>query len=247
MKYTTVLFVSENEKTYADLKQLLSDSDIHIDFCHLSNQEITELFELQPDLVLLDCREEGFHELTLCQKIRNLYSGLLILLSSQEKEQFTLLALKLGADITLPAHNNALLLAANIRSILQRFDSFSTCALQFGALTIDARKRDAFLCGKQANLSTIEFELLWLLSQKAGRVVSRETIHKDLYATNYNGYDRSIDLYVSRIRQKIGDDPVSPKYLKTVRGTGYQFIGDLNRGTRGLDDTNCYIADTLSL
>ena len=225
MKCATVLFISKNEKIYTDLKQLLTGNDIDIDYFDPSEQTCIEQIKVQPDLILLDCREEGFQELTMCQKIRNLYGGLLVLLSRQEKEQFILMALKLGADITLSAQNNALVLAATIRSLLHRFGSFSSFSLQFGALTIDAKQRDAFLCGEHVNLSTIEFELLWLLSLKAGQVISREIIHRDLYDTSYNGYDRSIDLYVSRVRQKIGDDPVSPKYLKTVRGTGYQFIG----------------------
>ncbi|MCF6180322.1 MAG: helix-turn-helix domain-containing protein, partial [Geopsychrobacter sp.] len=71
----------------------------------------------------------------------------------------------------------------------------------------------------------IEFQLFWSLAQKAGCVVSRDDIHLDLYNAAYNGYDRNIDLYISRIRQKIGDDPSLPRYLKTVRGVGYMFVG----------------------
>lgn len=228
MRCATVLFITENKTINTNLQQLLAADNINTDYFPSSSQTLSQLFTVQPYLILLDCGEESVNELTLCQKIRNLYSGPLVLLSRQEKEQFILLALKLGADISLSAQNSTVITAANIKSLLQRFGSFSSLALQFGELTIDSRKRDAFLFGDRVNLSTIEFELLWLLSRKAGQVVYREKIHRELYRTSYNGYDRNIDLYVSRIRQKIGDDPVSPKYLKTVRGAGYQFIGVQN-------------------
>ncbi len=128
------------------------------------------------------------------------------------------------------------LIAALIKALLRRFVPTKLVQqLTFGNVTIDAERRDAFIGGQALTLSSIEFRLFWCLAQKTGRVVSRDELHKDMYKTTYNGYDRSIDLYVSRIRQKFGNYPVSAIRLKTVRGIGYQLI----------DDTNCYNSEIL--
>ena len=116
---------------------------------------------------------------------------------------------------------------ANVKALLRRFaPAKPPSAVTFGKLIVDANRRDVFVAGRAVQLSTIEFQLVWYLAQSPGCVVTRDEISLELYHTAYNGYDRNIDLYVSRIRQKIGDDPTAPRYLKTVRGVGYQFVGD---------------------
>jgi DNA-binding response OmpR family regulator len=97
--------------------------------------------------------------------------------------------------------------------------------LEFDGLVLDLSRRDAIVGESAAHLSTVEFDIFYHLVQKPGCVVSRDEIYREVYKSEYNGYDRSIDLYISRIRQKIGDSLSSPIYLKTVRGAGYQFIG----------------------
>jgi DNA-binding response OmpR family regulator len=109
--------------------------------------------------------------------------------------------------------------------LLRRFASTTPRILTFGRLTIDSNQRDAYVAGQAANLSSQEFQVIWYLASNPGGVVSRDEIYRDLRNSAYNGYDRSIDVYVSRIRQKIGDLPSSSSYLKTVRGVGYQFVG----------------------
>ena len=144
--------------------------------------------------------------IALCREIRNLYFGPLVLLSTEENIEFNILALKPGADVALFLSQGLPLVAANIKALVRRFTNISQPPLLvFGNLVIDARRRDALLSGKQVNLSTIEFQVLWLLAKKSGFIVSREEIHQEMYGATYNGYDRNIDLYVSRIRQKIDE------------------------------------------
>jgi DNA-binding response OmpR family regulator len=149
----------------------------------------------------------------------------MILISCQNDAEYHTLALGLGADASLSAEHGTSLIAANVQAMLRRCEALHPAKkLTFGQLTIDSSKREAFIAGEAVSLSTIEFQLIWLLARRQGSVVSREEIHLELYKKAYNGYDRSIDLYISRIRQKIGDDPNSSRYVKTVRGVGYQFI-----------------------
>ena len=141
-------------------------------------------------------------------------------------ERFHLLALDLGADASLPVSAGVPLVAANAKALLRRFAPARTpSVMTFGRLSIDANRRDVFVEGQAVEMSTIEFQLFWYLAQKPGCVVTRDEIYRELHSSVYNGYDRGIDVYVSRIRQKIGDTPSSPRYLKTVRGKGYQFVG----------------------
>ncbi len=88
-------------------------------------------------------------------------------------------------------------------------------------LTVNASRREASLKERLLDLTSTEFDLLWYLARKAGFVVSRDDLYREVFHSEYNGVDRSIDVYISRIRQKLGDDPARPYYLKTVRGEGY--------------------------
>jgi two-component system response regulator RstA len=87
--------------------------------------------------------------------------------------------------------------------------------------------REAWLEGESIDLTSAEFDLLWLLSSNAGRVLTREEIFNQLRGIEYDGQDRSIDVRVSRIRPKVGDDPMNPKRIKTVRSKGYLFVKEL--------------------
>lgn len=179
-----------------------------------------------PEMVVLECVEHGLIDLLFCQKVRNIFSGLFLLLSDLNHSQFQIFALNIGVDATLARSASGRLIAANISALLRRFVPVAPpTQLIFGDLILDMDRRDAFIHEKEARLSTVEFDIFQYLVHKQGCVVSREEIHRAIYQTDYNGYERSIDLYISRIRQKIGDSLYSPVYLKTVRGAGYQFIG----------------------
>lgn len=221
----TVLYVSSSTSLYSGLKECLQEDNIEAKHCYTVPELIHEHIESSPDLVLIECADQGINELALCGDICEMYTGPLVLIADQDNVKFKIMALKLGVDISLSKSDGAQLVAANIQALLRRLRlSFHQSLLDFGNLIIDARRRDAFLAGERINLSTIEFEVLWVVARKSGFVVSRDEIHHELYGATYNGYDRNIDLYISRIRKKIGDDPCSPVFLKTVRGIGYQFI-----------------------
>jgi two-component system response regulator RstA len=87
--------------------------------------------------------------------------------------------------------------------------------------------REAWLDGESIDLTSAEFDLLWLLSSSAGHVLTREEIFHQLRGIEYDGQDRSIDVRVSRIRPKVGDDPINPKRIKTVRSKGYLFVKEI--------------------
>lgn len=225
MRKAIILYLGEKNSFYAELKILLAAKEIETRLVETIQSATETLTQTPPHLLIVINKEKGVAGLTLCQEIRLIYSGLFILLSKDNEVNFHTLALGLGADASLMHEHGVQLLAANVQAMLRRCETLHPIKkLSFGNLTIDASKRDVFVAGEAVALSTIEFQLIWSLAKRQGSVVSRDEIHQELYHSTYNGYDRSIDLYVSRIRHKIGDVPGTPKYLKTVRGIGYQFI-----------------------
>lgn len=225
MPQATILYIGPIDNYYEQLQGILESQNIKIDQSDSLLSASDYLLHHSPHLLLALAPEKGVTGLTLCQEVRQVYAGLLILVSHQKEVEFHSLALGLGADASVRHDHGTQLLAANVQALLRRCETLHPIQkLSFGNLKIDSSKRDVFLRGEPVALSTIEFQLIWALAKRQGSVVTREEIHQELYKSTYNGYDRSIDLYISRIRQKIGDLPESPKYLKTVRGIGYQFI-----------------------
>ena len=136
--------------------------------------------------------------------------------------------LDLGADDYVCKPVRPRLLLARIQALLRRSETVDSKRqdLAFGALRIDNRLREAHLGEQLIELTGAEFDLLWLLASNAGRVLTREQIFTALRGVGYDGQDRSIDIRISKIRPKIGDDPLQPRLIKTLRSKGYLFVGE---------------------
>jgi two-component system, OmpR family, response regulator RstA len=176
------------------------------------------------DLVLLDFNLKDPGAFASLVKIRESFRGPLVVVSGKVEENLHVMALELGADDFIELPVSPALICARVRALIRQA---SRCAevpeniIAIGDLAIDAGRREVSLRGRIIELTTLEFDLLWYLAHNAGSVVSRNDIHMTIYNREYNGMDRSIDMYISRLRQKLGDDQSSPRLLKTVRGTGY--------------------------
>jgi len=180
-----------------------------------------------PHLVILDIMLPGLDGFEVCRKVRPRYKGPILILTARDEDMDQVLGLELGADDYVVKPIRPRVLLARIRALLRRpSHQGDDRSVTLGSLTVNARRREAFIDGRPVPLTTAEFDLLWHLVQHAGVVLSRNEIYLALYNTEYDGLDRSVDVYVSRLRQKLGDDPLAPRYLKTVRGRGYLFAGE---------------------
>ena len=149
------------------------------------------------------------------------------MLTARTDDMDQVLGLEMGADdyVAKPAQPRVLL--ARIRALLRRSDKIIDDLpqrLEFDDLVIDNGGRSVLLSGEPVEFTSAEYDLLWLLASNAGRILSREDIFERLRGIEYDGQDRSIDVRISRIRPKIGDDPDNPKRIKTVRSKGYLFV-----------------------
>ncbi len=180
-----------------------------------------------PDLVVLDLMLPGMDGLTVCRKIRETSRVPIVMLTARGGVTDRVLGLELGADDYLPKPFEPRELVARIQAVLRRGtlpEAGET--LRIGALEVSWASCSASLDGRPLSLTTAEFSLLGLLVRNRGRVLTRERILDETRGVDWEAFDRSVDILVSRLRQKLGDDARSPRYVRTIRGTGYRFIGD---------------------
>ena len=190
---------------------------------------VEQILALQPDLVILDLMLPGEDGLSICRRVRPDYAGPILMLTARTDDMDQVLGLEMGADDYVPKPVQPRVLLARMRALLRRaeiVDQSGDSRLSFGNLEVDSATREAWLEGERIDLTSAEFDLLWLLASNAGRVLTREEIFNNLRGIKYDGQDRSIDVRVSRIRPKIGDDPNHPHRIKTVRSKGYLFVKD---------------------
>jgi two-component system response regulator RstA len=184
----------------------------------------------RPDLVVLDIMLPGMDGFQVCRTVRPTYAGPILILTARDDDLDQVLGLELGADdyVTKPVKPRVLL--ARIRALLRRSQAGAppspVSRITLGPLLVDASRREAAVGARALPLSTVEFDVLWHLVEHAGQVVSRQDLYRAIYNYDYDGLDRTIDVYISRLRQKLGDDPASPHYIKTVRGVGYLLAGE---------------------
>jgi len=179
----------------------------------------------QVDVVLLDLMLPGIDGLEVCRRIRERSDVPIVMLTARDGEVDRVLGLELGADDYVAKPFSSPELLARLRAHVRRSRGLAGPAvsetLQVGPLVVDPGSHTATLEGERLNLTTYEFDLLRVLAERAGKVLSRETLLDLVKGSVDEAFDRSIDVHVSRLRQKLGDDARDPRMLKTVRGVGY--------------------------
>jgi two-component system OmpR family response regulator/two-component system response regulator RstA len=157
--------------------------------------------------------------------VRTTFSGPILILTARGEEVDEVVGLEVGADDYLSKPVRPRVLLARLRAQLRK-STFTDGAterdeISLGDLRIDASRRIVELRSLTVETTTAEFDVLWLLAQHAGKVLSRREMFEQLHGFPYDGLDRSIDLRVSRLRRKLGDDSEKPRLIKSVRGVGY--------------------------
>ena len=179
------------------------------------------------DLVILDIMLPGKDGLELCREIRERSHVPILMLTAMGEETDRIVGLEMGADDYLAKPFNPRELLARIRAVLRRTGPGASARaerLRVGAIEIDFEAREVTVKGRRQVLTHYEFELLAALARVAGRVLSRERLLDLLKGEDYETFDRSIDVHISKLRAKLEDDPKEPRYIKTVRGVGYVLI-----------------------
>lgn len=231
-----IMIVEDDERLASLTRDYLESNGLRVSIENDGARAIERIKQEQPDLVVLDLMLPGEDGLAVCRIVRPYYSGPILMLTARTEDLDQVLGLEMGADDYVAKPVRPRVLLARIRALLRRVSEKPEVPapsvgtenrLTFGNLVIDNAMREAWLEGKSIDLTSAEFDLLWLLCSSAGRVLTREEIFHKLRGIEYDGQDRSIDVRVSRIRPKVGDDPDSPRRIKTVRSKGYLFVKEI--------------------
>jgi two-component system response regulator RegX3 len=186
-----------------------------------------ELFETRsPDLVLLDVMLPDGDGRDVLRRIRDTSRTPVIMLTARGEEMDRVLGLELGADDYVTKPFSAAELAARIRAVLRRggeaTDPEST-VLEAGDVRMDLDTHEATRAGEPLDLTVKEFELLRVLLEHAGKLVRRDQLVHEVWDPAWFGSTKTLDVHVSALRKKLGDDPAAPRYIHTVRGVGFRF------------------------
>ncbi|MEE9103790.1 MULTISPECIES: response regulator [Pseudomonas] len=234
MEQEARILIVEDDQRLAELTQdYLESNGLAVSIESNGAAAVERVLAERPDLVVLDLMLPGEDGLSICKRLRPDYDGPILMLTARTDDMDQVQGLEMGADDYVCKPVRPRLLLARIRALLRRSEPVEAAPvsggkrLTFGKLVIDNAMREAWLDEQTIELTSAEFDLLWLLASNAGRILSREEIFNLLRGIEYDGQDRSIDVRISRIRPKIGDDPMHPRLIKTVRSKGYLFVGEL--------------------
>jgi two-component system response regulator RstA len=225
-----VLLVEDNARLAASIRDYLENHNLEV-FIEGDGMSVSERLErLRPDIVVLDLMLPGKDGLTVCREIRRAERTPILILTAKGEDIDQVLGLEMGADdyVVKPVEPRVLL--ARIEAILRRSRTTQPeprdAKINVGRLGIDGSKRTAEVDGKPVDLTTGDFDILWLLATRQGTVVTRDEILRVVRGIDYDGLDRSIDARICRLRRKLADAGGAESMIKTVRLRGYLFTGE---------------------
>ena len=223
----TILIIDDDEKLNRLLKDYLGNQGYLVLTATHPDDGLKKLKSQSPHLIILDVMLPDMNGFEVCKIIRRSSIVPILMLTARGEVTDKVVGLELGADDYLAKPFEPRELVARIQSILRRAQqTIISAKRRFGSLVIDFQKRVAYLGNEPLDLTTTEFEALSLLVENPNAVLTRDQIMDTLRGVECEAFNRSIDITMSRLRQKLKDNPRSPVFIKTVWGTGYVFIAE---------------------
>lgn len=223
-----ILLVEDDQRLAELTAEYLTKNDMTVSIEPRGDTAEARILAEQPDLVMLDVMLPGKDGFEVCRAVRTNYRGIILMLTARDEDFDQILGLEMGADDYIAKPVQPRVLLARIKALLRRRPTTDDTTLEnesmaFGQFKISQSTRTASLGAETIDLTTAEFDLLWLLASHAGNVLSRDDLLQELRGIGFDGLDRSIDARISRLRKKLNDDPENPTRIKTVRSKGYLF------------------------
>jgi DNA-binding response OmpR family regulator len=226
---TRVLVIDDDERLNALLVQYFTQFNWTVTAFTHPDEGLRSLRSDPPDIVILDLMLPDIDGFAVCRRIRESSHVPIVMLTARGDVTDRIVGLELGADDYMSKPFEPRELVARIQAVLRRSGAGANVAvdlIRIGALEVNAGTRRALLKGRDLQLTTAEFQLLTLLVRSRGRVLTRDRILEETRGLDWESFDRSVDVLVSRLRQKLGDDSRRQAFIRTVRGAGYCFGGD---------------------
>ena len=219
-----ILLVEDDPRLADMLLEYLGQAGFNATLASLGAAALEKLGAATYDAVILDLMLPDMDGLDVCRRLRSRYDTPVLMLTARGEAVDRIVGLELGADDYLPKPFEPRELVARLRAIMRRrARGTADETLHFGRLELDTAAREARLDGKRCELTGYQFDLLVALAKNPGRVLSREVLMDLVKGEEFESFDRSIDVHVSRIRAVIEDNPKKPRRIITVRAAGYVF------------------------
>ena len=221
-----ILIIDDDEKLNNLLQNYLKDFGFRVISATRPREGLKQLEKEEPDLVILDVMLPEMDGFETCKTIRKSHTLPIIMLTARGEVMDRVVGLEIGADDYLPKPFEPRELVARIQTVLRRSSRAPREELlQFGELVIDLPKHGVKLRNEALHLTTTEFTALSFLARNPGRVLDRDQILDELKGIEADYFNRTVDITMSRLRQKLRDDAKQPTFIKTIWGAGYVFIG----------------------
>jgi DNA-binding response OmpR family regulator len=224
-----IILVEDDIRLSELVSRYLETNGFRVTITHGGDQVVEQVQLGMPDLVILDLGLPGQDGLSICKQLRPTYPNPILILTARDNDIDHVLGLELGADDYVIKPVEPRVLMARINALLRRSKNHSNVeqkTLRFGRLLLNTLARSVSLDGQSIALSSNEFDLLLCLAAHPGEIQSRETLFQQLYRREYDGVDRMLDVRISHLRRKLGDEADSSKRIKTIWGQGYLFVPD---------------------
>jgi two-component system response regulator CpxR len=223
---TRLLVVDDDLKLCRLVRGYLEPLGYQVSLAHDGEEGLRLALSGDFDAVLLDVMMPKMDGLQVLRTLREKSGVPVLMLTGLGEEADRIVGLEIGADDYLPKTFSTRELLARLRAVIRRSRFRSETApiapTEVGDLYLNIDTRECRLAGNVIGLTTVEFDLLLALARAAGRVKSRERLLVEIAERDFEAFDRSIDVHISSIRRKLGDDPKTPRYIETIRGVGYR-------------------------
>ena len=223
-----VLLIDDDTRLCDLLKTYLTGHGFHVTVANTVKEGLRQLRSQDYDLVLLDIMLPDGEGLDVCKRIRTNSSIPVIMLTARGADEDKIIGLELGADDYLAKPFNPRELVARMKAVLRRKSgpvdwSGDLKAIEYEEFYLNPQSQKLVVQGETVELTSAEFRLIKILASNPGKVFTRERLMDLVSGRDFDGVDRSIDVHISRLRNKIEPDPRNPRWIKTVWGTGYRF------------------------
>lgn len=226
-----ILVIDDDIKLCRLIQDYLQPLGFHVTMAHSGPDGLDLALKLSFSALILDVMLPGFDGFEVLRRLRAKSQVPVLMLTGLGDEADRIVGLEIGADDYLPKTFSTRELLARLRAVLRRSQNTVAQAVEpmdelvtVGDVQIDPNTRSAAHRGQTLVLTPVEFDLLFSLAKTAGRIQTREQLLLDVADRNYEVFDRSIDVHISSLRRKLGDDAKSPRYIQTIRSAGYLFL-----------------------
>jgi DNA-binding response OmpR family regulator len=227
---SNILIIDDDVKLCRLVKDYLAPFGFAVDAAHTGPEGLEKVKGSEVQAVILDVMLPGMDGFTVLKEIRQTSNVPVLMLTALGDESDRIVGLEIGADDYLPKTFSTRELLARLRAVTRRAQisptekSDEAAEINFRDICINPATREVLQNGKPVMLTALEFDLLYCLARSAGRILDRDKLLDEIAGRSYDVFDRSIDVHISLLRKKLGDDPKNPRYIKTVRSVGYMFV-----------------------